>query len=416
MSGFNLSNGESESTGKYLVLFRKDHVNEGIRSLSNFAGITSIARASDFTASAVNRQQLNNTENLILDNLGVGVITLDPQQLHSLGAASIGHNPMLAIEPERVVYALPSIGLGELEPKISHTPSTWGLEATKVIHSPFSGRGVKIAVLDTGLDLNHPDFKGRKIISKSFVDNEEVQDEHGHGTHCVGIACGSHNTPLLPRYGIAYDAEIYVGKVLDNKGKGTDGQILAGIQWAISNGCQIVSMSLGASILIGGQQYSRVFETAARRALQNGTLIVAAAGNDSDRTEGIHNPISHPANCPSIMAVSAVNSQFQVADFCNRASHTQAKQIDIAAPGVNIHSTWLMTTKYKTDSGTSMAAPHVAGIAALYVEATKAKAKGRNLWNLLVKQAQKLPLDAVDVGCGLVQVINDTGTLDTDKI
>jgi subtilisin family serine protease len=136
---------------------------------------------------------------------------------------------------------------------------TWGLQATKVVNSRFSGRGIKVAVLDTGFDLTHPDFVGRKIISKSFVDNEEVQDKQGHGTHCIGTACGPLTPSILPRYGVAYDAEIYVGKVLSNQGSGSDTGILAGITWAIANGCRIISMSLGARVE-PGQAFSKIFE------------------------------------------------------------------------------------------------------------------------------------------------------------
>jgi subtilisin family serine protease len=283
---------------------------------------------------------------------------------------------------------------------VDQSIATWGLQATKVVDSPFSGRGIKVAVLDTGFDLNHPDFGNRVITSKSFVDNEEVQDGHGHGTHCIGTACGS-LTPLTPpRYGIASSAEIFAGKVLNNQGKGSDGQILAGIEWAIANGCNIVSLSLGARVQ-PGQQPSDAFEVAAQRALQNGTLIIAAAGNDSDRRVGNIRPVGHPANCRSIMAVAALTPDLRVADFSNRGLNPDGGQIDIAAPGVSVFSSWPMPTRYRTISGTSMATPHVAGIAALYVEATGSI--GHALWNLLTQNARRLDDPAVDVGAGIAQ-------------
>jgi subtilisin family serine protease len=107
---------------------------------------------------------------------------------------------------------------------------------------------VKVAVLDTGLDLGHPDFAGRQITAQSFVQGEQVQDGHGHGTHCIGTACGPRTPGRLPRYGIAYQAQIFAGKVLSNAGSGGDGGILAGIDWAIRNGCAVVSMSLGSPV------------------------------------------------------------------------------------------------------------------------------------------------------------------------
>ncbi len=99
-------------------------------------------------------------------------------------------------------------------------------------------------MLDTGFDVGHPDFAGRRVVTQSFVPGEQAQDGHGHGTHCIGTDCGPRQPGQLPRYGIAYEAEIYAGKVLSNAGSGTDAGILAGIQWAIANGCQVISMSL----------------------------------------------------------------------------------------------------------------------------------------------------------------------------
>ena len=286
---------------------------------------------------------------------------------------------------------------GQTPAVLSELETTWGLQATKVVDSPFSGGGIKVAVLDTGLDLNHPDFADRKITSKEFVGDGSVRDGNGHGTHCIGTAMGAFNPSILPRYGIAYNAEIFVGKVLSDRGSGSDRTILAGMEWAIANGCQIISMSLGARVF-PGQSYSRIFENVGRRALRNGTLIIAAAGNDSDRPRRIQ-PVSHPANCPSIMAVGALDSLLEVAPFSNGGLNNQGGQIDIAAPGVNVYSSYPMPTRYRRLSGTSMATPHVAGIAALYGEATGAT--DRALWTILVQNALRLNLPSFDVGAGL---------------
>ena len=438
MTSPNPSIAQPETTGKYLVLLRENEVNAGIEILSDAAGVSGVARAADFEANALSGQQLENAETLVFDNLGVAVVTLDPDQLQSLNLEKADSTSVIEeIEPERVVYAVSDVGVSRLgQPMSSSTTNvsveylrgyrdgvtklvdqllstdqgdgtlppvesetTWGLQATKVITSRFSGRGIKVAVLDTGFDLTHPDFIGRKLISKSFIENQEVQDAHGHGTHCIGTACGPLSPPIFPRYGVAYDAEIYVGKVLSNEGSGSDRQILAGITWAIANGCQVVSMSLGAATVLG-QQYSKIFEAVGRRALRSGTLIIAAAGNESSRPDNIA-PVSHPANCPSIMAVAALDSQLQVAYFSCGGLESNGGHVDIAGPGVDVYSTWPMETRYNTISGTSMATPHVAGIAALYAEATGAT--GQALWTLLTQNAQRLPLSSVDVGIGFVQ-------------
>lgn len=434
---------QPETTGRYLVLLRENAVDSAIQALHDVAGISSVARASDFENSALSAEQLQASDPVLFDRLGVAIVTLDPEQLQSLSAVTDESSPIALIEPERVVYALSDVGantgeqlpsssttlsleylqgyrdaidnlVGNVMPTngvqkmlrsspimqaIDETTSTWGLQATNVVNSRYSGRGIKVAVLDTGLDLTHPDFVGRKIVSKSFIENEEVQDKQGHGTHCIGTACGLLNPPVPPRYGIAYNAEIFVGKVLSNQGSGSDSGILAGIEWAIANGCQIVSMSLGARTF-PGQQFSGLFEVAADRALRNGTLIIAAAGNESNRPSQV-NPVGHPANCPSIMAVAALDSQLQVARFSNSSINPNGGQIDISGPGVDVYSSYLMATRYRRLKGTSMATPHVAGIAALHAEATGAR--GRVLWNLLTQKARRLALPGVDVGAGLVQ-------------
>lgn len=122
--------------------------------------------------------------------------------------------------------------------------------------------------------------------------------------------------------------------MLDNSGSGSDGGILAGISWAISSGCAVVSMSLAAATQ-PGQAYSRTFERVARRALDRGTLIVAAAGNESQRSQGLIAPVGHPANCPSIVAVAAIDVNAAIADFsCGSVDAIGA--VDVAAPGVDV--------------------------------------------------------------------------------
>ena len=113
----------------------------------------------------------------------------------------------------------------------------WGLLATAVSSSRFSGKGVKLAVLDTGFDLAHPDFQGRALSPKSFIAEQTVQDGNGHGTHCVGAACGPKAPIGSRRYGVAFGADIFVGKVLSNQGSGSTSGIIAGIEWALTSGC-----------------------------------------------------------------------------------------------------------------------------------------------------------------------------------
>ena len=388
-------------------------------------------------------------DTVVFDDLGVAVCDTPPDQIQALSGVESASG-ILAVEPERVVYALndeprvptilpvtpaPALGVSEAwtveylrgyrdavnqliarllgEPAdgvpepiteplaaLNEAELTWGLQVTRVGSSRRTGRGIRVAVLDTGLDLQHPDFATRVIRSQSFVAGQTVQDGHGHGTHCIGTSCGPAAPQRLPRYGVATGAEIFAGKVLSNQGSGADRGILAGIQWALVNRCAVVSMSLGAPTQIGASP-SRIFDEVGQRALRAGTLIVAAAGNDSNRPSVV-SPVSHPANCPSIMAVAAVDQQLRVARFSNAGLNPRGGQVDIAAPGVAVHSSWPRPVLYNRISGTSMATPHVAGIAAQLAEANPT-ARGAALWTLLLQRARRLPLPARDVGSGLVQ-------------
>jgi subtilisin family serine protease len=421
-----------ETTGRYLVLLPEADVNSGINALTDATGIRAVARAADFDRHTFTAEQLESADAKVFDTLGVAVVSLDPDQVQSIRSAVASESAVLAVEPERVVYAIGAnlnTGLAsdylkgyrdainhlvdQAMPSDNHLAAAdfvdgaaaWGLQATKVINSPYSGLGIKVAVLDTGFDLNHPDFTGRKIISQSFISGEVVQDQNGHGTHCIGVACGPKDPLTPPRYGIAYNAEIFAGKVLSNRGSGADGGILAGIEWAITNGCQVISMSLGAPTR-PGDTFSQIYEQVGQRALQNGSLIVAAAGNESRdpftlQRKSPPNPVAHPANAPSLMAVAALDAQLQVAAFSNGSINPNGGQVDIAGAGVDVHSAWPMPTRYRSISGTSMATPYVAGIAALYAEATGKT--GLALWSLLMRDAQRLLLPSRDIGAGLVQ-------------
>jgi subtilisin family serine protease len=254
-----------------------------------------------------------------------------------------------------------------------------------------------VAVLDTGHDLEHPDFEGRTVTAESFVSGETPQDGHGHGTHCVGTSCGPANPTDTRRYGVAGGAEIFVGKVLGDQGSGSDAGILAGIEWAIANGCQVISMSLGADV----RQVSRAYEAVGRRALDAGSLIVAAAGNNARRSAGNPGFVGIPANSPSIMAVAAVDSRLRVADFSARSNPVRGGQVDIAGPGVAVFSSWPMPRRYNTISGTSMATPHVSALAALFCQATGKR--GAELWSEVTRAALRLNLPSADVGVGLAQ-------------
>jgi subtilisin family serine protease len=198
---------------------------------------------------------------------------------------------------------------------------------------------------------------------------------------------------------VAGGCQIFVGKVLSDAGSGGDIGILAGIDWAVQNKCHVISMSLGADV----PNTSVAYETAGQRALNAGSLIVAAASNNARRSLGNFGFVGRPANSRTMMAVAAIDSSFAMANFSPRDTALRpGTAIDIAAPGVAIHSTVPVAMgSYGMKNGTSMATPHVAGIAALWAEATGAT--GAALWQQVMVNARSLPLPGVDVGRGLVR-------------
>ncbi|MDX2105780.1 MAG: S8 family serine peptidase [Candidatus Melainabacteria bacterium] len=376
-------------TGRMIVSFEDLAPPQlGARVVKNASGIR-----------LVNARELQNGEQapgIFFDKLGIALVSCDPDQVDFLTATGAKEKCILAVEPEIICHAI------EGSPSFIDTEyNTWGLEATNVLSSAFDGSGIRIAVLDTGFDLTHEDFAGRKIIYSSFVPDQGVQDMHGHGTHCIGTASGPKLPQMSPRrYGIASAAEIYAGKVLGNDGSGESGWIIAGINWAVSEQCHLISMSLG-SPAYKGQSYYKYYEIAARRALEQGSLIVAAAGNESNRRFNRTSPVGHPANCPSVMAVAALDSELQVAYFSNAGINQDGGEVNISAPGVGVYSSWLMSDGgYMTISGTSMATPHVAGIGALLAQAHNVR--GVELWNQIVKSVKPLCASSDDVGSGLI--------------
>jgi subtilisin len=428
--GVVLSDQVAATTGRYVVVMSDEvHGDQAAvaDALRSVAEVSSIASTTDFGASVLDVSEARTADAIVFAELGIAVVAAAPDRVASISAAAAQDRRILAIEPERIHYAITeSVPLSvnylrgyrdavthlyeqatggtdntalEVNDRFADTSGfTWGLQATAVSTSSRSGQGVSVAVLDTGFDLAHSDFAGRGITAQSFVPGEPPQDGHGHGTHCVGTSCG----PAAPsggirRYGVACKADIFVGKVLSNQGTGTDTNILAGMSWAIANGCRIISMSLGAPICTVLQAY----ETAGRRALNADTLIVAAAGNNADRRFGRLGCVGPPANSRSIMAVTAVDSELNIANFSAQSTSVEGGQVDLAGPGVAVYSSWPMPKQYNTINGTSMATPHVAGIAALWSEATGAT--GGALWSAVVQAARRLHLPSIDVGTGLTQ-------------
>jgi subtilisin len=398
---------ESLETGRYLITFKEGAAKEGARALSAL-GLRS-ADARDFSGQSFSMADVAGADSIVLPEIGVAIAASAPLAARGLSVQSeiASDSPIEVIEPEYFVFSddahdylrgftraaeiieqdlgtTPDLDMPEEEEDVQVLGATWGLIKCKVPPSVRSGIGIKVAVLDTGMDLAHPDFAGRPIVSQTFV-GQPVQDLHSHGTHCIGTACGP-KAPAgsTPRYGIGHKSLIFAGKVLGNSGSSVGGSVLAGMNWAIANRCAVISMSLGSQSPV-----SAAYTAAGNAALAVGSLVIAAAGNATSNTGA-------PASSPSIMSVASLDRNLKPSSFSNFG------KIEIAAPGRDVFSSAPRPRRYRTMSGTSMACPHVAGCAALWAE-TSSSLRGMNLWNKLLSTAKPLPLPASKVGKGLVQ-------------
>jgi Subtilisin-like serine proteases len=417
---------ESFETGRYLVTFKEGAVEAGLQSLGAQGQGMRVADARDFDGQAATLESVGDADAVVFPEIGVALVSGEAAQARSMNVAAeiAADSPVESIDPEYFVFPAGDYGRylqGAFAQPAENNPSeylrgflraaetiakdlqgggaqpqlepeeeamvlgaTWGLNACKVPPSVRSGVGIKVAVLDTGMDLGHPDFAGRTFVTQTFV-GQPVQDLHSHGTHCIGTACGPKAPPgNTPRYGIGFRTTIFVGKVLSNSGGSVGGSVLAGMNWAVANRCAVISMSLEGP----GGPYAP-YTTAGQSALNNGCLMIAAAGNEAS-------PTGSPANSPTIMSVASLDQNLSPSSFSNFG------KIEIAGPGRDVFSSVPRPTRYGIKSGTSMATPHVAGCAALWAESSPSL-RGLTLWRKLQATARRLPFPATRVGAGLVQ-------------
>jgi subtilisin family serine protease len=238
--------------------------------------------------------------------------------------------------------------------------ATWGIarvsQRGKLAYTPYdyyydenAGQGVNIYVVDTGININHVDFEDRAIWGYNAVEGTSDDDKYGHGTHCAGTAASK-------TYGVAKKATIIAVKVLNDEGSGTTDDIIAGLEWVINHNSgynkKVISMSLGSRFP------GDYLHEAAECTYANGIVTVVSAGNfNTDSCKYT------PSGAPNAITVAASNIKDEKSSFSN-----YGKCIDIIAPGTDILSTYIgSNTATATGSGTSMACPHVAGIAATFL-------------------------------------------------
>ncbi|WP_151773069.1 S8 family serine peptidase [Streptomyces abyssomicinicus] len=282
----------------------------------------------------------------------------------------------------------------------------------------LTGEGVTVAVLDTGVDVSHPDLTGRIAQSRSFIEGQEVADRDGHGTHVTSTVGGSGAASDGKEKGVAPDATLAVGKVLDDSGSGSESQIIAGMEWAARDvGAKIVSMSLGSQEPSDGTDpMAQAVNTLSR---ETGALFVIAAGNT-----GTPSSIGSPGAADAALTVAAVDHEDAPAYFTSAGprSGDNALKPDLAAPGVDILAARSTLSEGSGDyvalSGTSMATPHIAGVAALLAQRNP-DWTGEQLKNALMSTSKRLDTSAYTLGAGRVDVpavvaasVTATGSVD----
>lgn len=301
--------------------------------------------------------------------------------------------PVVAAElSAQAVQALlnnPKIDYLEEDAKVefSGQVTPWGIphvKATDVQQTGVTGSGVKVGILDTGIDYTHEDLQ--VAGGGTFVEGTlDYMDDNGHGTHVAGTVSSADN--IVGVLGVAPQVNLYAIKVLDQYGNGNYSDIIAGIEWAIANDMDIINMSFG------GSTSSRTLQKVVDKAYNGGILLISSAGNNGYDKKG---SITYPAAYEAVIAVGAVDQQNKRVNFSSTG-----RQLELVAPGVGILST--VPGGYGYESGTSMASAHVAGVAAL-VWQDKPTLSNVQVRNQLINTAFSLG-DPFSFGNGLVDAI-----------
>ena len=290
---------------------------------------------------------------------------------HALACLFSRANRLPHHEPVTVLDSTPTLdgehidwGLQEL-----HIPEIWHF--TK-------GAGIKIAIIDTGADLTHPDLKDAIVASIDFTGKGTAQDGDGHGTHVAGIiGARAQGSGVV---GVAPECQLYIAKALGDDGSGNFSAIVAAVHWCVAQKVDIINLSLGAQV------GDLALHTAIQLATANGIAVFCAAGNDGANGK---DEVDYPGRYDEVVAVGAIDAYLHLAKFSS-----VGPQVDILAPGTQVYSTY-KGGGYAMLSGTSMATPFVTGVAALAL--AKSRADGKPLvgcWELrdfLVKHTMARP-------------------------
>jgi subtilisin len=262
----------------------------------------------------------------------------------------------------------------------------WGIDRVDadVAHSNGeTGNGADIAILDTGIQSDHPDLQANIGEGRDFTGKGTWEDGNGHGTHCAGIADAMDNSEGV--VGVSTEATLHAGKVLDDSGSGSFSDVAAGIEWAADQGYDVASLSLGAS------SGTSTLRDAVNYAYNNGVLVVSSAGNSGPCSDCV----GYPAAYDNAMAISSTDSDDSLSSFSSTGP-----EIELAAPGGEVYSTYI-NSGYDTLSGTSMSCPHVSGAGGQLMANGQTNTEARST---LHNTAENIGLGSNEQGHGLLDV------------
>lgn len=260
------------------------------------------------------------------------------------------------------------------------------------------GEGIKVAVLDTGIALEHPDLKPAILAARDFTRSPSAADDaQGHGTHVAGIIAAQRNAHGI--VGVAPKAKILAAKVLNDEGSGTSADIVAGIRWAVATGADILSLSLGSP------EPDREIHQALLLAIAQGVFVITAAGNEGPDLD----TVGYPAGFPEMVAVGSIDRRKRLSRFSSRG-----RQVDVVAPGDEITSCY-PPRGYAVLSGTSMATPFVSGVVALAL-AKHRKMGGKTPFRTQQDLIEHLCRTATDAGPSGFDPLYGCGILDPAKL
>ena len=299
-------------------------------------------------------------------------------------------------EVEMVWYDEPVHTMLDVSVPLIGVPQVW--------QAGFTGKGIKVGIVDTGIDPNHPDLTGRIAQMKDFT-GQGPNDNHGHGTHVAGIVGGTGASSNGKYKGVAPECTFYTAKVLSANGSGSTSWVMAGIEWAVQQGVQVINLSLGSDGACDGTDALSVLCDAA---VGKGVVMCVAAGNAGPGAK----TVGSPGCAKQVITIGATNDSDQVTSFSSRGPTSDGRiKPDLCFPGASIVACRAAGTSmgtpvdsfYTSASGTSMATPHATGASALLLQANP-NLVPQQIKDVLMNTAKDLGLDANTQGKGRAQV------------